>query len=77
MTAKELLGVLIRAAGLGFLGCGFIDLGHLLTHGLGLSGAQPYPASVVATAIAFWFILGLVIIVSADLVVRLVYRRGS
>jgi hypothetical protein len=76
MTARELLGVLIRAAGLGFIGCGFIDLGHMVTHLLGLS-AEPYPATVVLSAMAFWFILGLAIIASADLVVRLVYRRRS
>jgi hypothetical protein len=77
MTAKDLLGVLIRAAGLGLIGCGLIDLGHLVTRGLGLSGTAQYPAAVLATAMAVWFILGLVIIAAADLVVRLVYRRSS
>ena len=77
MTAKELLGVLIRAAGLGFIGCGVVDVVHLLARAIGAPTTQQYPSAMLATAVVFWFLLGVAIIASADLVVRLVYRRGS
>jgi hypothetical protein len=75
MTARELLGVLIRAAGLGLIFCALFDLMHLLGRALGVPTTTQYPTATIAAAVAEWVVLGLVIIVSANLIVRLVYGR--
>jgi hypothetical protein len=75
VTAKELLGLIVRVTGLGLMLCGVFDLGHLLVVWLGLPTASHLPNSAVAESAAYYLVVGLIVLLSAKLVMRLVYGR--
>jgi len=78
MTPKDSLGLIVRVAGLGFILCGVMDLVHLLVAALGVPiAAKSFTPIVVLVAAGIWFALGLLLIVSARPLMRLMYGRDE
>jgi hypothetical protein len=77
MNPRDAFGVIVRAAGFGFVLAGILDLGHILVALLGLPIHSAYQAALVLTAAAFWIALGLAVLVGASLIVRLIYGRDD
>ena len=77
MKPRDAFGVIVRAAGFGFVIAGILDLGHILFALLGLPIPSEYQYTLVLTAAAFWIVLGLAVLVGASLIVRLIYGRDD
>jgi hypothetical protein len=76
MMPKDALGLVVRVAGLGFILCGIMDLVHLVVAALGVPlTAKSITPIVVLVAAGVWFALGLLLIVSAKPLMRLMYGR--
>jgi hypothetical protein len=73
MTPRELLGVFVRLAGLGFLLLGFFDLYHIVVKVLGFETQSPIPLSGSVRAFVFYFAWGLVLIVAARPIVKFAF----
>ena len=75
MKPRDAFGVIVRAAGLGFLIAAVMDLGHLAIEYFGLPTHSSYQPALVLTAAGFWIVLGLALLAGAPLIVRLVYGQ--
>ena len=75
MKPRDAFGVIVRAAGFGFVMAGLIDLGHVVVEFLGLPINSNYPPAVDLTAAGFWMVLGVAVLAGASRIVRLIYGR--
>ena len=77
MKARDAFGVIVRAAGFGFVLAGVIDLAHLAIEALGLPVRTSVPADRILTAAGVWIILGLAVLAGASGIVALIYGRAK
>jgi hypothetical protein len=77
MKARDAFGVVVRAAGFGFLLAGFLDLLYLAAEVLGLPVREGYPPERVLTAAGIWALLGLAVLACASRIVSLIYGRDN
>jgi hypothetical protein len=77
MKPRDVFGVIVRAAGFGFVVAGVLDIGHLAIEFLGLPVHTSYPPALVWTAAGLWFLLGLSLLAGASLIVRLIYGKDD
>ena len=77
MKPRDAFGVIVRAAGFGFVLAGLIDLGHVAVEWLGFPVHSNYPAALALTAAGFWLVLGLAVLAGASLIVRLIYGQDN
>lgn len=78
MTVKDIFGLIIRTVGLALIVFGAFDMVSLLFRLAGLETAHPEMSTVsVAVAAASFSILGVVVIVLANPITRLAYRRDE
>jgi hypothetical protein len=77
MKPRDAFGVIVRAAGFGFVLAGILDLWRIPVALLGLPIHSANQTDLVLTAAAYWIVLGLAVLVGASLIVRLVYGRDD
>jgi hypothetical protein len=73
MTPRDLLGVLVRLAGLGFLQCGFFDLYYVVIKTFGFQTQSQLPLWLDVRGFAIYSAWGLLLIVAAKPIVQLTY----
>lgn len=73
MKPRDLFGVLVRFAGLGFIIFAMFDFYYVVVKSLGLSTASRVPIGEDIRGTMFYLVLGLILLLGAKLVVRLVY----
>lgn len=56
---------------------GVLDLAHILILVLGLPTRSQVPASVVSVSAILYLIVGLLLLIGANLITRLIYGRSS
>ena len=77
MTPRDLLGVLIRAAGLGNIIMALYDVYYVIVKLLGLPTGSTFPVSVNIQASLFFAALGIGIILCAPIIEKLAYWADS
>lgn len=77
MKARDAFGVIVRAAGFGFVLVAFLDLVYLTAEVLGLPVREAYPPARILTGAAIWLLLGLPLLICASRIVSLIYGRDN
>jgi len=77
MTVKDIFGLIVRTMGLVMILFGLFDLAYVAAKLLGLPLPSRYPVSVDAISSAFYFIIGIAVILSATLITNLIYGRDN
>ena len=77
MTPRQLLGVYVRAAGLGSILFALFDLYYLFVKILGLPTSSIVPIERDVIAIVLWSALGVGVLLGAPWIVRLAYWHGD
>ena len=77
MKPRDAFGVIVRAAGFGFLLAALIDLAHVAAQLLGLPIRTTTPPELVLTSAGLWFVLGVAVLVGASRIVSLIYGKDN
>ncbi len=76
MSARELFGVIVRTGGLVSIMFGIFGMWDLLKRSIGLPSNNPdITLARLLLSIGFYTIFGLILIIGANLIVRLIYGR--
>ncbi len=77
MTARELLGVVVRLAGLASIVASLFDLYYVIVKTLGIQTASQVPVERDVRGFLLYLIFGVAIVAGAKLIVRLAYWSGA
>jgi hypothetical protein len=77
MSAKDIFALIVRLAGLGFVIAGVLDVLGMLATVAGIPTGHTTPIPVIGLAAIEYFVIGLVLLVTAKAITRLVYGRDG
>lgn len=73
MSATDVIGVIVRLAGLGFIQTGLFDLYYVVVKIIGIQTQSKLPLSWDVRGFLLYSIWGIILIVSAKSIARLAY----
>jgi phosphotransferase system glucose/maltose/N-acetylglucosamine-specific IIC component len=77
MTPKNILGLVVRLAGLASIFAGLLDIAHVVFVSLGFPTIRTYPTSGAAAAAAIYLTIGAVVFFAARWIARLAYGASD
>jgi hypothetical protein len=73
MSGSDVIGVIVRLAGLGFIQTGLFDLYYVVVKIVGIQTQSKLPLSWDVRGFLLYFVWGIILIVGANSIARLVY----